>query len=210
MTEAHVGVNVELERLLARAGWTPEDLGDRLNRLAASMRLRDHIHRKSVRRWVRAMPSCPIIGRPSEPWPALVCHLLGQQTGETVTPAGLGWGEVALCGGGRSRPGPTVDLYRSARRLGSALSGCWCPGVTGRPGSGCGFGVASYQAAAGSPTTSFQVANRVFISCRYPSAVSRWRWGRKCGDIPLNADRNRWAPPGERNFFIACSRCLVG
>ena len=93
----NVGVNVELERLLARAGWTPEDLGDRLNRLAASMRLRAHIHRKSVRRWVRTMPSCPIVGSPSEPWPALVCQLLGEQTGETVTPAVLGWPEPGLC-----------------------------------------------------------------------------------------------------------------
>ena len=95
----NVTVNVELARLLARAGWTPEDLGDRLNRLAASMGLRDHIHRKSVRRWVRAMPSCPIVGSPSEPWPALVCHLLQQRTGETVTPprwdgARPGWGCV--------------------------------------------------------------------------------------------------------------------
>jgi hypothetical protein len=99
MAEAHVsvGVNVELERLLARAGWTPEDLGDRLNRLAASMRLRVHINRQSVRRWVHAMPSCPNLVKPSEPWPALVCHLLQRQTRETVTPAMLGWGEAALC-----------------------------------------------------------------------------------------------------------------
>jgi hypothetical protein len=99
MAEAHVNVtvNVELQRLLVRAGWTPEDLGDRLNRSAAAMGLRAHIHRKSVRRWVHAMPSCPIIARPSEPWPALVCQLLGQQTGETVTPAVLGWPEPGLC-----------------------------------------------------------------------------------------------------------------
>jgi hypothetical protein len=50
----------------------------------------------------------------------------------------------------------------------------------------------------------------VFISCRYWAAVSRWRRGRKWGDIPLHADRNRWAPPGEANFFIARSRCRVG
>jgi hypothetical protein len=93
----NVDVNVELERLLARAGWTPEDLGDQLNRLASSMKLRAHINRQSVRRWVHAMPSCPKIVKPSEPWPALVCHLLEKQTGETVTPAALGWGEAALC-----------------------------------------------------------------------------------------------------------------
>ena len=34
--------------------------------------------------------------------------------------------------------------------------------------------------------------------------------GRKCGNIPLNADKNRWACPGEVNRFIARSRCLVG
>jgi tetratricopeptide (TPR) repeat protein len=97
MTEAHIHVNVELARLLTRAGWTPEALGDRLNRQAATMGLRDHINRKSVRRWVRDMPSCPIIASPSEPWPALVCHLLEQQTGETVTPAVLGWPEPVMC-----------------------------------------------------------------------------------------------------------------
>jgi hypothetical protein len=41
------------------------------------------------------------------------------------------------------------------------------------------------------------------LPCRYPAAVSRWRRGRKYGDIPLNADRSRCAPPGEVNFFIA-------
>ena len=114
------------QRLLVRAGWTPEDLGDRLNRSAAAMGLRAHIHRKSVRRWVRDMPSCPIIARPSEPWPALVCQLLGQQTGETVTPAVLGWprARVVCRGGRRSRSGPTVDPRRGTRRLGPG-DGCW-------------------------------------------------------------------------------------
>jgi hypothetical protein len=50
------------------------------------------------------------------------------------------------------------------------------------------------QAAGRRATTSFQVVNRVFISRRNCWAVSRWRPGRKCGDIPLNADRNLWAP----------------
>jgi hypothetical protein len=56
-----------------------------------------------------------------------------------------------------------------------------------------------------SPTTSFQAVNRVFISCRCWAAMSRWRRGRKCGDIPLNAERNRCALPGERNLFIGRS-----
>ena len=83
--------NVELVRLLGLAGWTPEDLGDRLNRLAVAMELREHINRKSVRRWVHAMPSRPIIGMPAGPWPALVCHLLHERTGEPVTLEMLGW-----------------------------------------------------------------------------------------------------------------------
>jgi hypothetical protein len=62
------------------------------------------------------------------------------------------------------------------------------------------------QAAVGRPAISFQVVNRVVIWCRYWAAVNRWRRGRKCGDIPLNADTNRCAPPGEVNFFIARSR----
>jgi hypothetical protein len=37
-----------------------------------------------------------------------------------------------------------------------------------------------------------------------------WRWGRKRGEMPLNADRNRWAPPMLRKPFIARSRCRVG
>jgi hypothetical protein len=67
-----------------------------------------------------------------------------------------------------------------------------------------------YQLTVGRPTTSFQVAKREVISRRYSSALSRWRRGRKCGDISLNADRNRCACPGEVNFFIARSRCRVG
>ena len=87
--------NVELVRLLGLAGWAPEVLGDRLNRLAARMELREHINRKSVRRWVRAMPSGPIVRTPAGPWPALVCHLLGEQTGEPVTLEMLGWAGAA-------------------------------------------------------------------------------------------------------------------
>ena len=41
-------------------------------------------------------------------------------------------------------------------------------------------------------------------------AVSRCRPGRKCGEMPLNTDKNRCACPGDVNRFIARSRCLVG
>lgn len=48
------------------------------------------------------------------------------------------------------------------------------------------------------------------MSARWAPAVIRWRLGRKWGEIPLNADRNRCAPPTERKPFIAGSRYLVG
>jgi hypothetical protein len=91
-----------------------------------------------------------------------------------------------------------------------ALSGCWVSSVVSRVRAGDGLCGAGGHAVAGRPTTSYQVVNRVLISCRYWTAVSRWRRGRKCGDIPLNADKDRCAPPGEVNFFMARSRCRVG
>ena len=50
----------------------------------------------------------------------------------------------------------------------------------------------------------------VSISVRHSGAVSRCRPGRKCGEMPRNADKNRCACPGDVNRFIARSRCLVG
>jgi hypothetical protein len=35
----------------------------------------------------------------------------------------------------------------------------------------------------------FQVAKQEAISWGYCLALSRWRQGRKCGDVPLNADQ---------------------
>lgn len=78
-------------------------------------------------------------------------------------------------------------------------------GSTGMVGSAvglCGLG----QAAVAVPVTSFQVVNRPAISRRYSSAPSRWRRGRKCGEMPLNADKNRCACPDEVNRFMARSR----
>lgn len=57
---------------------------------------------------------------------------------------------------------------------------------------------------------SHQTANRSVISVRHSAAVSRCRRGRKCGEMLLNADRNRCACPGEVKRFIARSRCRVG
>lgn len=88
--------NAELQRLLALAGWTPEQLGDRLNRLAATIGRRDLIHRKSVRRWVYPLPSWPSPRLPRQPWPSLVCHLLHERTGQPVTLDTLGWAATGL------------------------------------------------------------------------------------------------------------------
>jgi hypothetical protein len=83
--------NVVLERLLARAGWTPENLGDRLNELAMSLRLRARVHRRSPRRWVYAEVGRAIPYLPRDPWPSLVCHVLHERLGEPVTLDSLGW-----------------------------------------------------------------------------------------------------------------------
>ncbi len=83
--------NVVLERLLARAGWSPENLGDRLNELATSLNLRVRVHRRSPRRWVYAEAGRMAPGLPRDPWPSLVCHLLHERLGEPVTLDSLGW-----------------------------------------------------------------------------------------------------------------------
>lgn len=87
--------NQALAGLLARAGWTPENLGDRLNALSAAQGLGVRGHRRSPRRWV-----CPEPGRsaprvPREPWPSLVCHILHERLGEPVTLESLGWVQAA-------------------------------------------------------------------------------------------------------------------
>ncbi len=83
--------NVVLERLLWRAGWSPENLGDRLNGLAATLGLRVHVNRRYPRRWVYAERGRAVPRTPREPVPSLVCLLLYQQLGEPVTPRALGW-----------------------------------------------------------------------------------------------------------------------
>ena len=73
--------------------------------------------------------------------------------------------------------------------------------------------VAVGQAAVGRPVVPviwFQMVKRRVISRRWSAALRRWRRGRKWGEMPLNAARNRWAAPTERKPFMARSRCLVG
>jgi len=83
--------NERLEILLARARWSPENLADRLNELAAGMGWRSRLHRRTPRRWLygdahRLEPCVP-----RQPWPGLVCHLIAQRLGEPITPEHLGW-----------------------------------------------------------------------------------------------------------------------
>lgn len=92
MTASERGAtNVALERLLARAGWTPENLGDRLNKVAAEQKLAVRGHRRSPRRWIYAEPGRSSPRVPREPWPSLVCHVLHERLGEPVTLDTLGW-----------------------------------------------------------------------------------------------------------------------
>ncbi len=63
------------------------------------------------------------------------------------------------------------------------------------------------------PVTWFQVVNRSVIAWRYSWAQSRCRPGRKCGEMPLTADKNRWAcqAPGEpRHGLFPLPGGLVG
>ncbi|MGI9003050.1 MAG: hypothetical protein ACR2GH_15560 [Pseudonocardia sp.] len=83
--------NAALERLLARARWTPENLGARCNELAATLGLGIYGHPRNARRWVYAPAGRRVPAVPRQPWPALVCHLLYQRLGEPVTLDALGW-----------------------------------------------------------------------------------------------------------------------
>jgi hypothetical protein len=88
---AQARCNAVLERLLARAGWAPENLGDRLNALAVRLGLRAQLHRRTPRRWVYAESGREVPCVPRDPWPALVCHVLHERLGEPVTLDSLGW-----------------------------------------------------------------------------------------------------------------------
>ena len=60
----------------------------------------------------------------------------------------------------------------------------------------------TFQAAASSAVTSRQTAKRSSISVRHWVALSRCLRGRKCAEMPLNADRNRWACRTDLKRFI--------
>jgi hypothetical protein len=109
------------------------------------------------------------------------------------------------------RWGGSVALRR--RSMG-ALSRCGvceclmaCRGVVGH---GCRPVVRPLVGRPAAPVIWSQVARRMVVSARCGDAVIRWRWGRKWGEMPWNADRNRWAAPAERKPFIARSHCLAG
>ncbi|MGH3565020.1 MAG: hypothetical protein ACRDRH_03090 [Pseudonocardia sp.] len=83
--------NAALERLLARAKWSPENLGARCNELAVTLGLGACGHPRNARRWVYAPAGRTVPAVPRAPWPALVCHLLYQRLGEPVTLEAFGW-----------------------------------------------------------------------------------------------------------------------
>jgi len=91
VSSAYGRPNHALAGLLARAGWTPENLGDRLNELSAAQGLGVRGHRRSPRRWLHAGPGRAAPRVPREPWPSLVCHVLHERLGEPVTLEALGW-----------------------------------------------------------------------------------------------------------------------
>src|SRR5262249_45469557 len=83
--------NAALDRLLARAQWSPENLGARCNELAASLGLNVYGHPRNARRWVQAPKGRLVPAVPREPWPALICHLLHERLGEPATLDARGW-----------------------------------------------------------------------------------------------------------------------
>lgn len=166
----HAWGNAVLECLLARAGWAPENLGDRLNELAARLGRRDRIHRKSIRRRVYTEPGRSVPAVPREPWPGLVCHLLRERLGEPVTLDSLGWNaagplRIAAADDGLNQSwnprgavavlASVVDADAMERRHFMALTGLpLTPGrapMAARPGSGGGLsaGQASRSRAGG-------------------------------------------------------------
>jgi hypothetical protein len=77
-----------------------------------------------------------------------------------------------------------------------ALSRCWlCDCLTvrqGRVGLGSRACVQAVVARAAMPVMCSQLAKRTAVSARWSWAGIRCRRGRKWGEMPLNADRNRW------------------
>lgn len=103
------------------------------------------------------------------------------------------------CGSGIGAVGGTVTLVEKP-----SSDACLGQAATRRRRS------VHFQAAASVAVPSCQTAKRSVISARHSVAVSRCRRGRNCGEIELNADRNRCACATDLKRFIARSRCLVG
>lgn len=83
--------NEALERLLARAGWTPEDLGDRLNEVAAALYLGVRGHRRSPAGVCTPSPAGRHCGFRASRGPRWSVTSLHERLGEPVTLEALGW-----------------------------------------------------------------------------------------------------------------------
>jgi hypothetical protein len=86
---------------------------------------------------------------------------------------GVRGSERSDSGGGNWRGPPDASDGGDGLGVGEALSGCWVSSVVSRVGAEGWSSRCLGQAAVGRPTISFQVVNRVVISCRYWIAVSR-------------------------------------
>jgi len=82
--------NEALQILLARVGWSPEQLATRLNALAKSLGVSGHVNQLTPRRWVYD-PQVKRSRQPRVPWPTLIPVLFSQQLGEQITPTTFGW-----------------------------------------------------------------------------------------------------------------------
>jgi hypothetical protein len=73
-----------ITRLLAEAGWQPEQLARRLNDCAERHGRVERLHLKTPYKWKRG-------DIPRSPWPSLTAVLLSEQLQRVVTPDDLGW-----------------------------------------------------------------------------------------------------------------------
>lgn len=81
--------NAVLAQVLADLGWRPEDLAQRLNACARSLRQPERLNPKTPYKW-RDQGD-----HPRAPWPALVALVVSEESGRRVTPQDLGWRSAA-------------------------------------------------------------------------------------------------------------------
>ncbi|MFF3856666.1 hypothetical protein [Micromonospora sp. NPDC002575] len=100
-----------IARLLAEAGWQPEQLARRLNECAERHGRTERLHPKTPYKWKRG-------DVPRSPWPALTTALLSEQLQRTVSLDELGWPddgfEAAPASAGLDLPWSSAGALRAA------------------------------------------------------------------------------------------------